>query len=46
MKSEGTLKKVLSVLVIVLIALVSFGGVYKKDKNVMKNRLPDYKYGL
>lgn len=46
MKKEGSLKIVLSILVIILITLVSIWGVYKKAGIVMKNRLPDYKYGM
>lgn len=46
MKKEGSLKIVLSILVIILITLVSIWGVYKKSGIVMKNRLPDYKYGM
>ncbi len=46
MKKESTLKVILSVLVIVLLTLVSGMGVYVKDRNVMKNKLPDYKYGM
>ena len=45
-KKESTLKVILSVLVIVLLTLVSGMGVYVKDRNVMKNKLPDYKYGM
>ena len=32
----------LYVLVIALIALISFVGIYKKDMNTMKNALPKY----
>ena len=45
-KREGTLKSILAILVIILICLVSFGGIYTKDKNVMKNVLPDYVLGM
>lgn len=46
MKREGTLKIVLAILVIVLLCLISFGGIYKKDKNIMKNILPEYNLGM
>ena len=46
MKKEGTLKKVLAILVILLLCLVSFGGIYVKDRNVFKNILPDYVLGM
>ena len=46
MKKEGTLKLVLATLIIVLLCLVSLGGIYKKDKNIMKNVLPDYNLGM
>ena len=39
-KKEESLKKVLAILVIILVCLVSIGGIYVKDKNVMKNILP------
>lgn len=46
MKKEGSLKIILSILVIVLVTLVSIWGVYVKSGNTMKNKLPDYKYGM
>ena len=46
MKKENSLKIILAVLTIVLICLVSFGGIYVKDKNTMKNILPDYVLGM
>ena len=46
MKKEGALKRILSLLVIVLIVLISLGGIYVKDKNIMKNILPDYVLGM
>ena len=42
MKKEGSLKSILAILVIILLCLISFGGIYVKNKNVMKNILPDY----
>lgn len=45
MKKEGSLKSILAILVIILVCLVSLGGIYVKDKNVMKNWLPDYVLG-
>jgi len=44
-KKEGSLKSILAILVIVLICVVSLGGIYVKDKNFMKNILPDYVLG-
>lgn len=46
MKKEGSLKSILAILVIILLCLVSFGGIYVKDKNIMKNVLPDYNLGM
>lgn len=46
MKKEGSLKKVLAILVIILVCLVSIGGIYSKDKNIMKNILPEYVLGM
>lgn len=45
MKKEGSLKSILALLVIVLICVVSLGGIYVKDKVFMKNILPDYTLG-
>ena len=45
-KKEGSLKIILSVLVIVLLCLVSLGGVYVKYQNTMKNKLPEYSLGM
>lgn len=46
MKKEGSLKLILAILVIILLCLVSLGGIYVKDKNIMKNILPDYILGM
>lgn len=46
MKKEVSLKKVLAILVIILVCLVSIGGIYSKDKNIMKNILPEYVLGM
>ena len=46
MKKEGSLKLILSLLIIVLLIAVSLGGIYVKDKNVMKNIIPDYNLGM
>lgn len=46
MKKEESLKKVLAILVILLVCLVSIGGIYTKDKNAMKNILPKYVLGM
>lgn len=46
MKREGSLKTILAILVIILLCLVSFGGVFVKNKNVMKNVLPEYVLGM
>lgn len=46
MKKEGSLKLILSLLIIVLVVAISLGGIFVKDKNVMKNLIPDYKLGM
>ena len=46
MKKEGSLKSILAILVIILLCLVSIGGIYVKDKNIMKNILPEYNLGM
>lgn len=45
-ETNKTLKIVLSILVVVLISLISFGGIFVKDKNRMKNVLPEYQMGM
>lgn len=45
-EKNKTLKIVLAILVVVLISLISFGGVFVKDKNKMKNVLPEYQVGM
>ena len=45
-KKEGFLKLVLSILIIVLLCLVSLGGVYWKNKNIMENKVKDYNLGM
>lgn len=46
MKKEGSLKLILAILVAILVCLVSIGGIYVKEKNIMKNILPDYTLGM
>ena len=45
-EKNKTLKIVLAIVIIVLISLISFGGIFVKDKNKMKNLLPEYKVGM
>ena len=45
-EKNKTLKTVLALLVIVLISLISFGGIFVKNKNTMKNLLPEYQVGM
>lgn len=42
MKTQKTLNKVLVVLIVVLLSVVSFGGIYYKDKGQMVSRIPGY----
>ena len=44
--SINLLGKILIVLVIILVSLLSFTGIYVKDKNTYKNVIPDYKFGV
>lgn len=44
--SINLLGKILIVLVIILVSLLSFTGIYVKDKNTYKNFMPDYKFGV
>ncbi len=43
---NNTLKKVAILLLILVIILISFVGIYKKQLNKMVNVIPDYKYGM
>lgn len=43
---NNTLKIILAILVIILISLISFMGIFVKDKNRMKNILPNYELGI
>ena len=42
MKTQKVLNKVLIVLIVVLLSVVSFGGIYYKDKGQMVSRIPGY----
>lgn len=48
-QNQGTIKllgNILTVTTIILVALISFVGIYVKDKNSMKNIIPEYKLGM
>ena len=45
MKKNGALKLAILIVSIILIALISFVGIYKKDGSEIKNILPDYLLG-
>ena len=48
-KSKLSLKllgRILTVVVIILIAVISFVGIFVQDKNSMKNIIPEYKLGM
>ena len=42
MKQNKKLKLILMVLIIVLISIISFGGIYIENKGVMENVMPEY----
>lgn len=46
MKKGNVLRKILAILVVVLIAIVSFVGIYTKKLNKYENILPDYQLGM
>ena len=46
MKANKTLKMLLVTLIIVLIAIISFMGVYIKDKNKYANKVKNYQLGM
>lgn len=45
MKAQKRLNVLIAILIVILISLISFGGIYYKDKNQMINRIPDYILG-
>lgn len=45
MKIQKRLNVILVILLVVLVSIISFGGIYYKNKNSMKNRVPDYILG-
>ena len=45
MKIQRKLNTILVILLIVLVSLISFGGIYYKNKNAMDNRVPNYILG-
>lgn len=42
MKTQKVFNKVLVVLIVVLLSIVSFGGIYYKDKGQIVSRIPEY----
>ena len=44
-KALKLLGKISVVVIILLLSLISFAGIYVKDKNAMKNVIPEYKLG-
>lgn len=38
--------KILTVIIIILLSLISFVGIYVQDKNAMKNIVPEYELGM
>lgn len=40
------LGRILTITIIILLAVISFVGIYKTDKNKMKNVIPDYELGM
>lgn len=44
-KTLKLLEKISVVVIILLLSLISFAGIYVKDKNAMKNVIPEYKLG-
>lgn len=45
MKIQKKLNIVLTILIVVLVSLISFGGIYYKNKNAYSNKLPNYILG-
>lgn len=46
MKVEQKLKVTLIILIIILVSVISFAGLFVQDKNSMKNLLKDYQLGM
>ena len=45
-ESIKLLGKILTIIIIILLALISFVGIYVTDKNSIKNVIPEYKLGM
>lgn len=45
MKIQKRLNVILVILLVVLVSIISFGGIYYKNKNEMSNRIPNYILG-
>ena len=45
MKTNKKLKLILTILIIILLSMISFGGIYVQNKNKMDNILPNYLLG-
>ena len=45
MKAQKRLNLVLIVLIVLMLSLISFLGIYYQDKNTMVSRIPDYILG-
>lgn len=45
-ESIKLLGNILTVIIIILLSVVSFVGIYVIDKNSMKNIIPEYKLGM
>ena len=45
MKLVKNLKIILVILIIVLISMISFGGIFDRNKGLFENKVPDYKLG-
>lgn len=43
---KNWINKILAILVVILISIVSFFGIYVKDKNKYVNKVPDYQFGM
>jgi len=45
-KMSKRIEEIVGILIIILISIIAFVGIWKKENGIWKNIIPDYKYGM
>ena len=45
-KMSKKIEEIVGILIIILISIIAFVGIWKKENGIWKNIIPDYKYGM